>query len=154
MAESAVAIALDLGAATYQLAALHTLAFSCVLAGQYDRSIQLCHRRIELSRELGDVRGEAHCYGVLGDAYSRQGKWGLTIQSLQRALPVFEEHRALRHYGLCLFKLGCAYEGLGSYPEVIEYLERALQVFRQLHLPARADLAQQVLDRCRARAVR
>lgn len=57
---------------------------SCVLTGQYDRSIQICQRQIQISSELCDVRAEAYCYGVLGDAHSGQGRWELAIESLQR----------------------------------------------------------------------
>lgn len=150
LAELAVAKARSLGVATYELAALHNLAYSCALAGLHDRSIATCQERIALSRDLGDVRAEAYCHGVLGDAYCDLGQWDLAVRHLLWALPVFEKHRALRPHALCLFKLGCAYEAMASYPKAIEYLQRAIEAFSNLDLHHRSKLAEQALHRCEA----
>lgn len=56
--ESALAIATDLDVAAYTLAALHNVAYTCTLTGQYAHAISLCQQRIKLSQELSDVRGE------------------------------------------------------------------------------------------------
>jgi DNA-binding SARP family transcriptional activator len=150
--EMAVAIASDLGVAAYERAALHSLAYACLYAEQYDRTVSACLRMTELSWELGDVRGEAHAYGLLGDVYHKQGKYDLAVESLLRALPVFRDHRSHRHHTLCLVKLGYAYEQLADYPQAIGYLEESVTKFRELRLSSKAQEAQQALDRCRAAA--
>jgi tetratricopeptide (TPR) repeat protein len=149
--ESALMIATNLGVAAYELAALHALAFTCSrMEHERERAVNLCLRRIQLSRKLGDVRGEGHAYGVLGDTYYGLGKYELAVESLLRALPIFRDHQAHRHHALCLMKLGYAYERMRTYPLAIDYLEEGLVRFRELRLPRKAEQAQEALDRCRA----
>jgi DNA-binding SARP family transcriptional activator/DNA polymerase III delta prime subunit len=146
--EKAVAVAAGLGG-SYELAALHDLAFTCTLTGHYRRAVSVCLRQIELSRQLGDVRREALSNGVLGDAYSGLGDYQLAAETLLEALPVFRDHQARRHHALCLAKLGYAYEKLCAYPQAVSYLEESVAAFLELCLPDRADQAQRALDRCR-----
>jgi tetratricopeptide (TPR) repeat protein len=111
--------------------------------------VGLCRQRIELSRELGDVRGEALSLGVLADAYQVQGRYDLAAQSLVLALQSFRAHGADRHHGLSLMKLGHAYEAMGAFPDAIRCLEESLPIFRQLQLPHKVEQAREALDRCR-----
>jgi DNA-binding SARP family transcriptional activator/tetratricopeptide (TPR) repeat protein len=147
--ELAIAIASDLGD-TYELAALHNLAYTLTLTGRYERAVSVCLREMELSRKLMDVRGEAISYAVLGDAYQGMGKYDLAVDNLLRALPAFRDHNFPRHHAVCLYKLGRAHEELERYHEAVSYLEDSLVNFRQLRLPQRVEETQRSLDRCRA----
>jgi DNA-binding SARP family transcriptional activator/DNA-binding XRE family transcriptional regulator len=146
--QQALAIAVDLRVASYELAALHDLAFACTRAGQHARAVSVCRRRIEISRELGDVRAEAEAHGVLGDAHYGLGDYATAVTHYLRALPVFRDLCAGRHHALCLEKLGRAYEAMGRYPEAIHYLKESLTDFCQLHLPDKVEQVQDALDRC------
>ena len=53
LAERAVAIAVDLGESSYELSAIHELAYVCGWAGLHGPAPRTCQRAIELSRELG-----------------------------------------------------------------------------------------------------
>lgn len=148
--ERALAIATSLGPPTYELEALHNLSRTCTLTNQSGRAVELCLRRIELSRALGDRGGEALSQAVLGDAYNALGRHGEAAVSLLRALPVFAEHRSGRFHALCLLKLGYAAEGQRNYAEATRYLEESLTMFQRLRLPRKAEVARQALRRCRA----
>ena len=139
--------------AAYTLAALHNVAYTCTRTGQYDRAVSVCQQRVRLSRELGDVRGEALSLGVLAEAYHGQGRYELAVQSLHQALQSFQAHGADRNQALCLMKLGQAYEAMGSYQRAIRHLEASLLVFRRLRLPHKVRQVQEALDRCRAATV-
>jgi tetratricopeptide (TPR) repeat protein len=147
--ESALAIATDLGVAPYVLAALHNVACTYTLTGQHARAVSLCLKRIELSRELGDVRGEALSLGVLADATTDRVSTSWLCRACCGRCSLSAAHGADRHHGLCLMKLGHAYEAMGSFPEaIIHYLEESLPIFRQLQLPHKAEQVQDALDRC------
>jgi DNA-binding SARP family transcriptional activator/tetratricopeptide (TPR) repeat protein len=149
VSERELRIAPELGAPTYELAALHAAAHTQSVAGRNDRAVVTCLRAIEISRGLGDILGEALAYAMLGDAYYGLGKYRDAATSLQRALPVFSSHASRRYYGICLLKLGYVYEALES-PSAIGYLEESLRIFRQLGLTLIADRALQALDRLTA----
>jgi tetratricopeptide (TPR) repeat protein len=154
LSEAAVAVAADLGSAPYELAALHSLAYTRTLTGRYDRAVTVSLRRMELSREIGDARGEGLADGVLGEAYHRMGKYELATKCLLQAMPLFQKHHAPDYHALCLQKLGHAYEGMGRYPEAIGYLEQSMLMFRQLLLPRKVEQARQALDRCQTAKAR
>jgi DNA-binding SARP family transcriptional activator/tetratricopeptide (TPR) repeat protein/transcriptional regulator with XRE-family HTH domain len=148
--ETALAIATDLGIGAYTLAALHNVAYTCTLTGQYARAVELCHQRIRLSQELGDIRGQALSLGVLADAYYGQGQYDLAVQSLHQAMQSFAAHGADRNHALCLMKLGLAYEAMGSHQQAIRHLQDSLPVFHQLRLPHKVKQVEDVLARCRS----
>jgi DNA-binding SARP family transcriptional activator len=148
-AERAAALADDLAAAPYRLAAQQCLAFIYTLAGQYERAVKVCHLAIKLSRDLDDISTEAVLYGTLGDAYQGLARYDDAASSLLRALPVFEGHRRRRLHAICLLKLGYAYEAMGS-PEAIGYLEQSARIFTELRLPRKTEEARQVILRCTA----
>ena len=151
-AERAVAVAVELGVATYEVAALHTLSHAYSLAGRYQRTIEIGPRRIQLSTELGDTLGTALCQGMTADAYLGLGSYDLAARNLLQALPVFRRQHSLRFYGVSLLKLGQAHMGMGRYREAIGYLKESLQVFQQVDLPAKAEQARQALASCHAAA--
>ncbi len=148
-AEAAVAIAADLGAPTYDLVATLTLTHTYYKVGKYEQAVSQGSRALELSRRLGDICLEALSLGMLADAYQELGRFEEAASNLSRALPAFREQSNRRYQALCLLKLGYAHEAMRS-PLAIGYLEESLRIFRQLHLPRKADQAQQALDRCRA----
>jgi DNA-binding SARP family transcriptional activator len=148
--ELALAISARLGNPTYEVAALHTLSFCCARGGLPDRAIRVSMRRMELSRELGDIRAVGGALGIMGDAYQAQGNYELAIESWLQALPGFRDHRADRFTALCLQKLGCAYEALDRHQQAAGCLQESLQIFRRLGVSARVSAVQQALDRCQA----
>jgi tetratricopeptide (TPR) repeat protein len=141
--ERALAMAMALGAPTYELAALHRY----TKTGQHERAVSVCMRRIELIHTLGHSCAEALTLGVLSDAYYGLGRYQEAADSLLQALPVFRDHSFGRFHALCLLKLGYAYAAMGS-PKAADYLKESLQKFQHLRLPRKAEEAQKALDRC------
>ena len=146
----AVEIAAELGVASYQLAAVHNLAYANLLAGSYDTAKEVLQQRLELSRKLGDIRAEALSLALLGDTYHALGEYGMAASCLHQALPLLRAHHADLHHATCLMKLGYAYESMGSYREAVGYLKESLMRYKELRFPAKVELAQSALDRCRA----
>ena len=69
-------IIVELGDESCESSALHNLAYVCTLAGRCGRAVELCERLRELSRDIGDMRGEALSLGeALGDAYHGLGRY-------------------------------------------------------------------------------
>ncbi|HEX6524352.1 MAG TPA: tetratricopeptide repeat protein [Streptosporangiaceae bacterium] len=147
--ERALAISSRLGVVAYELAALHSLAFACTLAGQHRRALDLCSRQIVLSKDIGDKRREAQARGVLGDAYRGLGELEKAVDSWLSALPLFRSQHAYRHAALCLQRLAGAYEEMTRYPEALASLEESLLIFQRLRLPGKVGQVQDALARCR-----
>lgn len=146
--EHALAVAMELGADSYELGALHQLIIACTHAGKLDRARSLSLREIELSRKLGDIRGEAIAHALLGDIYRGLGEYDLACESFEKALPTFRSHHASRFAGVCLLKLGYSCETMGRYHDAISRLEESREIFRQLRLQHRIEMAQEAIDRC------
>lgn len=149
VSEQALVIASELKAVTYELAALHNLAFAFTRAGRHQRAIDPCARQIQLSKELGDVRREAQARAVLGDAYFGLGQPDKAVGSWLAAEALFRDCHAHRYYAVCLLRLGGAYEAMDRFQEAVTCLEESLLVFRRLRIAGKAAEALEALDRCR-----
>jgi tetratricopeptide (TPR) repeat protein len=146
--EQALGMASELGEPCYVLATMHTLAFACARAGQCERAAALSLRRLELSRQLGDIRDEGISLGVLGDAYHGMGRYQEAIQALSAALAIFRDHAHRRFHGICLLKLGRAYQALGQPRRAASFLDDRLTIFRELRLPHFESQAREALAAC------
>jgi DNA-binding SARP family transcriptional activator len=150
-AEAAVNVASRLGS-PHKLAAMHNLAWALALAGRYDRAAQVSRERLALSRQLGDVRGEALSSAVLGQALHGLGDHDSAAQCLHFALSVFREHHARRHEAVCLQKLGSVYAAMACYPEAISYLDESLMAYQELRAHTKVSAVEKALDRYRVLA--
>jgi tetratricopeptide (TPR) repeat protein len=124
---------------------MHTLAFTCARGGQFERAVALSRQRLELSRQLADVRDEGVSLGVLGDAYYGMGLYEEAIRALSAALAIFRDHANRRFHGLCLLKLGYSYQAIGQHRRAIGCLNNSLTIFRELDLPFYEDQAREAL---------
>ena len=143
--ERAMMIADELDGTSFRQYALHSLAFTCTMAGQAERAIELAALRFDLCRGEADVRGQALAKGVLGDAYRALGQYENAVEAYSLALQLFRDHAIRRHYALCLFKLGCALEAMGDHEQAASSLRESLPIFRELDLSTFEEQAGQVL---------
>lgn len=147
-ARQALAIANRLGGKSYELAALHSVGWAYTAAGQHDRAIEVCSLRLALSLELDDSLAQATSYGVLGDAFYRQGDFELALRRFLSALEILKAHQARSYTALCLFKLGQVYVAMQQYTEAVPCLTEAAAVFAELRLKRKDADARELLARC------
>lgn len=147
-AQEAVGVATGLGE-PYKLAAMHDLAWALVRAGRNREAVEVSRERVTLSRQLGDVRGEALSMAILGDALLGLGDLNVAVGCLNFALSLFREHHAHRLEAVCLQRLGYVYESMACYPEAVSYLEESMRIFRELQMAGRVTVVNEALDRCR-----
>jgi DNA-binding SARP family transcriptional activator/tetratricopeptide (TPR) repeat protein len=148
--ERALAVAVGLGGKSCEAVALHNLAFTCTMAGQWERALGLVMRQLELCRKLGEVRNAALALGVRGDAYHGLGRYEDEVAALLEALPTFRSHSIRRLQALCLSKIGYAYQAMGHHQLAAQYLEESLPIFRRLGLPSYEQRVMQALQDCRS----
>ena len=146
--ERALAISEKLGEPSYELAAMHTLAYAAVLTGQCERAESLSLRRLNLSRQLGAVRDEGVSLGVLGDAYLGLYRYEDAARVLAQALNIFRADSHSRLHALCLLKLGDANRAMRRYKQAQALLKQSLAMFRELRFPRDEELARDAMRRC------
>jgi tetratricopeptide (TPR) repeat protein/transcriptional regulator with XRE-family HTH domain len=146
--ERAVSVAGELGQESYDTVAQLTLAFACVLTGDYDRTVTLGMDLLKLSRQTAYTRLEGVALGLLGDAYHGLGRYREAVQALSEALPIFRDHADTRYHGLCLLKLGYAYQRMDQYQRAADCLKDSLPIFQGLRLPHYEQRAHETLTAC------
>jgi tetratricopeptide (TPR) repeat protein len=150
MGEQALSMARTLDVASYELAALNSLAFVQTRAGQHKQAVDLCVRQVQLCQELGDSYREAIARAVLGDALCGLGRVEEAVSSWLSAATLFQGTHAHRFYALCQLRIGQAYEAMKLVPEAVTCLEESVVVFRRLRIVPKIEEAQATLERCRA----
>jgi transcriptional regulator with XRE-family HTH domain/tetratricopeptide (TPR) repeat protein len=147
-AESALALARELGEPAFEQETLHTLAHVNNLAGRHEVALHFSQEGLSLARDLGLQTTMAEWLGVRGDAYHGLGRYREAAESLRSALPIYRDHFMRRHHALCLLKMGYAYQALGDRQAAVGYLQECLDIFDQLQLGHYTERAREAISLC------
>jgi len=104
-------------------------------ADLYTKAIETHQRRLELSQELKDRRGEAKALGDLGIVYHALGEYDQAIEYHQQRLAIAKAIKDRQGEGQALSNLGIAYHTLGEYKQAIAYQQEYLVISRAIKDP-------------------
>jgi len=101
---------------------LFTLAGLYWAKREYEKSIKLCQRALELAELLENIPFQARCHNGLGNVYGALGRYEEALAAYQRAIDL-DPKLANPHNGL-----GTVYYSLGSYEEALAAYQRAIDL--------------------------
>ena len=100
--------------------------------GEVPKAIEHYQQALEISRDIGDRRGEGNHLGNLGNAYAGLGEMPKAIEHHLQALEISREIGDRRGEGNHLGNLGSAYARLGEVLKAIEHHQQALEISREI----------------------
>jgi tetratricopeptide (TPR) repeat protein len=93
---------------------------------------------LEITRQIGDRKGEASSLGNLGNAYQSLGEYQRAIDFHQQSLEITRQIGDRRGEALTLQNLGVAYQKSGRVREGFAASQQAMQILQELDLPLEA----------------
>ena len=81
--------------------------------GQYGMAEEYLKKALVISKEIGDRKGEATCYGNLGSVYKSLGQDGKAEEYQKKALFIRKGIDDREGEATCYGNLGTVYESLG-----------------------------------------
>jgi tetratricopeptide (TPR) repeat protein len=100
--------------------------------GQYQEAIDHHRRSLEISKEIGDRRGEAISLGNSGNCYNSLGRYQEAIDHHRRSLEIKKEIGDRRGEAISLGNLGLCYKNLGRYPEAIDHHRQHHEISKEI----------------------
>lgn len=97
-------------------------------ASQFDKAITLQERALQLSQEIGDVKGEVECYNHLGSFYTGRGQYDLATKFYGRGLELNMALNDTVAEAMSYNNLGNVYHVSGQYLKSIEYHTKSLRI--------------------------
>ncbi len=102
------------------------------LAGDvYLKAIEIQEKRLALSQEIKDQRGEAQALGDLGMVYQAIGDYPKALEFQEKSLALARTLQNNRAIAQALSNLGIVYHALGNYPQAISFQQQYLDILRQ-----------------------
>lgn len=95
---------------------------------QFDKAITLQERALELSQEIGDVKGEVECYNHLGSFYTGRGQYDLATKFYVKGLEFNVALNDTAAEAMSYNNLGNVHHALGQYLKSIEYHMKSLRI--------------------------
>ena len=89
-------------------------------------------KALSIAIEFGHIKGEAACYGSLGDVFQCLGKYVKAEEYLQKALQIEKEIGHKHGESTCYVSLGHVFLCLDEYVKAEEYLRKALQIEKEI----------------------
>jgi tetratricopeptide (TPR) repeat protein len=96
------------------------------------RAINLYYQALQITREIGDRRGEGDALAGLGSAYAVLGESRLAIDLYGQALKIMREIGDRRGEGAALFYLGTAHAAIDDSRRAIDLYYPALEIMREI----------------------
>ncbi|MDA0267813.1 MAG: tetratricopeptide repeat protein, partial [Cyanobacteria bacterium] len=112
--------------------ALNRLGLAYQSLGEYQRAIDFQQQSLEISREIGDRKGEANSLNNLAIAYHYLGKYQRAIDFQQQSLEISREIGDRKGEANSLSNLGSAYHSLGDYQRAIDFYQQFLEIKREI----------------------
>ncbi len=100
--------------------------------GSYKKAIEYHEKALEISRNIGDRKGEGNGLGNLGNAYRNLGEVKKAIKYYKQALVISKEIGNRQGEGNWLGNLGSAYRNLGEVKKAIKYYKQALVISKEI----------------------
>ena len=85
-----------------------------------------------ITKEIGDKKGEAACYGNLGTVYQSLGEYGKAKIYQENALVITKEIGDKKGAAACYGNLGIVYQSLGEYGKAKTHQENALVIRKEI----------------------
>jgi len=99
---------------------------------EYEKSLEKSHKALEIYQSVGDPKGEAHAYRLIGGAMSNLGMYESALEHLRRALLISQKIKDIRGEGEQLSSLGLVYYKLGEYKKALNCYYKSLSIFQEL----------------------
>jgi len=101
-------------------------------ANLYAKAIEYNQKRLTLSQEIKDRKGEGKALGDIGIVYQALGEYNKAIASQQKYLVIAREVKDRLGEVQALSNLGIAYQTLGDYTKAIEAYQQSLVIAQQI----------------------
>ena len=92
---------------------------------KYAQAKELCERALLTSKEIGDSRLEACCYGKLGAVYLSVGEYGKAREHLEKSLAVNRETGNRKGEAKSYESLGAIYRLVGEHEKGKDHIEKS-----------------------------
>ena len=100
--------------------------------GEYGKAEEFQRKALALRKEIGDRRGEATCYGNLGNVYQSLAEYGMAEEFQRKALTIMKEIGHKQGEAKCYGNLGRLFNSLGKHHEAKELHKKALAMSREI----------------------
>jgi tetratricopeptide (TPR) repeat protein len=107
-------------------------------SGECQRAIDFYQQSLEITRQIGDRKGEASSLMGLGSAYSSLGEYQHAIDFYQQSVEIKRQIGDRRGEALSLQNLGVTCNKLGKAREGFAASHQAIQILQDLDLPLKA----------------
>lgn len=108
------------------------MAWTHLLRGDIHHSIDLYNRAIDISRKIGDRKGEGNYIGNLGIAFQSLGMLEKSRELYEEALAIAREVNHRKREGIWLGHLGWISRLTGDFNKALEFLEKSLAIDREI----------------------
>ena len=123
-----LAIAVELGDATFRAAALGNLGHAFHSLGQPAEGNQFIHEALEIYRTEGDHDGECIQHANLGVTLTALGQRDLALEEHRKEFALAERHNLTDRIIGAHGRVGSAYKKLGALDKATEYFEKQMQL--------------------------
>ena len=96
-------------------------------ANQFDKALNLQERALQLSQEIGDVKGEVECYNHLGSFYTGRGQYDLATKFYGKGLELVALNDTMSE-AMFYNNLGNMHHASGQYLKSIDYHMKSLRI--------------------------
>lgn len=97
-------------------------------ASQFDKATCLQERALQLSQEIGDVKGEVECYNNMGSFYTGRGQYDVATKFYEKGLELNMALNDTMGEAISYNNLGNMYHASGQYLKSIEYHMKSLRI--------------------------
>ena len=96
--------------------------------GGYAKAEKYLHKALTINTEIGAKRGEATCYGNVGNVFRSVGEYAKAEEYLHKALTINTEIGAKRGEATCYGKLGFLCLTIGEHAKAEYNIKEAIQI--------------------------
>ena len=114
------------GTVTLQLAKLYCN------QSKYKEAKELFKKALDIMIEIGDRKGQAACYGILGAVYQSLGQYGKVEEYQKKALVIRKEIGDKKGEAASYGNLGRVYQSRGLHGKAKEYQKKALAIRKEI----------------------
>nr|VFJ62587.1 MAG: ATP-, maltotriose- and DNA-dependent transcriptional regulator MalT [Candidatus Kentron sp. FW] len=105
---------------------------ACHALGDYEQALDYYTQSLEISREIGDRKGESTTLGNMGSIYLARGDYEQALAYFQQDLAICHEIGDRAGEGTTLNNISQIHDARGDYDQALEYLTRSLAIQREI----------------------
>ena len=111
---------------------LYGLAYLFILKNRLDDAVRHASGSLEISRQIGDTRGLADAYRIIGNVASQRGSLQVACEYDEKCIELYRELGDLPRLARACNNLGDSYRLLGQMDRAMEYLDEGLALSRRI----------------------